>query len=70
MNGSSLNLHTALVCCRSLCTSLQELEKRPLEVVPAEPSELLDRDRYQRSSRDLVSAQQGSGSKSASASAG
>lgn len=34
---------------------LQELEKHPLEVVPAEPSELLDRDRYQRSSRDLVS---------------
>jgi len=32
----------------------QELEKHPLEVVPPEPAELLDRDRYQRSSRDLV----------------
>jgi hypothetical protein len=35
---------------------MQELEKHPLQVVPAEPSELLDRDRYQRSSRDLVSS--------------
>uniref|UniRef100_A0A383W0A7 Uncharacterized protein n=2 Tax=Tetradesmus obliquus TaxID=3088 RepID=A0A383W0A7_TETOB len=30
-----------------------DLERSPLEQVPAEPSELLDRNRYQRSSRDL-----------------
>lgn len=33
---------------------LQNLEKSPLEEVAREPSELLDRNRYQRSSRDLV----------------
>jgi hypothetical protein len=33
---------------------LQNLERSPLEQVPPEPSELLDRNRYQRSSRDLV----------------
>jgi len=32
---------------------VQELEKQPLAVVPAEPSELLDKDRYKRSSRQL-----------------
>lgn len=37
-----------------LCCLLQNLEKTPLEEVPAEPAELLDRNRYQRSSRDLV----------------
>jgi hypothetical protein len=34
-----------------LAPPTQHLEKTPLEDVPAEPSELLDRDRYQRSSR-------------------
>ncbi|KAI8475036.1 MAG: flagellar associated protein [Monoraphidium minutum] len=31
----------------------KHLERTPLEHVPAEPSELLDRNRYQRSSRDI-----------------
>lgn len=34
----------------------QHLERAPLEDVPSEPSELLDRDRYQRSSRCATSA--------------
>ncbi|KIY94280.1 hypothetical protein MNEG_13681 [Monoraphidium neglectum] len=34
----------------------KHLEKTPLEDVPAEPSELLDRNRYQRSSRRALAA--------------
>lgn len=38
-------------CHLPVFTFLQNLEKTPLEEVPAEPTELLDRERYQRSSR-------------------
>jgi hypothetical protein len=38
--------------------ALQELEKDPLAEVPSEPSELLDKTRYVRSSRDLGAAKE------------
>lgn len=50
-----LNLHAraGTVHLTAACSTLQHLEKTPLAEVPGEPTELLDRTRYEKSSRVL-----------------
>lgn len=50
--GTSLH-YTRFLADVDIIFTKPNLERRPLEEVPVEPAELLDRDRYKRSNRDL-----------------